>query len=90
MVRDFKRADRDKSVHTAQGARVGTISDVDGDTATVERDVPDENADGDDDGGLTEELASMLGWSDDDETHDLRSEHVERHEEDAVYLHGNR
>ena len=89
MARDFKQTDRDKAVHTAQGARVGTISGVDGDTATVTRDAPDESADGDD-GGLTEELKSMLGWSDGDETHDLRSEHVERHEEDVVYLHGNR
>lgn len=78
MARQFSEEDREKSVVTSEGRTVGTVRDVEPDRATVDRT--------DDDESLTEEIKDMLGWNDDDETHELRSEDVDRHEENRLYL----
>lgn len=82
MARDFSDDDRNKPVYTSEGTRIGTISQVDEDTARVRRD--------DDDESLTDEISQLLGWSDDDESHELRGDHVDRYEEDGVHLQGRR
>lgn len=74
MVRDFTDDDRDKDVVTPGGDRIGRISDVNEGRATVERDS---------DQGLTDKIKDLLGW-DDDESNELRSEHVDSHEDDKV------
>jgi hypothetical protein len=79
MARDFTDDDRDKDVFTSAGDRVGTIGDTRGDSATVRRD-------GSDDDGVFESVKEMLGWSDDEDEHELRSEDVDRYENDGVYL----
>jgi hypothetical protein len=74
MARKFTSDDRDKEVVTAEGNRVGTISSVDDDDrATVDRD---------DDQSLTDKVKDMLGWGDDDDDHELRSEHVDEDYDD--------
>lgn len=78
MARDFTEDDRDKEIVTSDGNRVGRISDVNQGRAQVETN--------DDDGGLTDKIKDMLDWGDDDDDHELRSEHVDRHEDDRVYL----
>lgn len=74
MVRQFTDDDRDKDVLTSDGDRIGQISDVDGDRATVEQ---DEN--------LSEKIKRMLGW-DDDEPAEIRREQVDSHTVDNVRL----
>lgn len=83
MARNFGDDDRDKPVYTSEGTRIGTISEVEENTARVRRG-------GDDDESLTDEIADFLGWSDGDESHELRGEHVDRRDESGIYLHGNR
>lgn len=82
MARNFSDDDRNKPVYTVDGTRVGTINEVEEDRARVHRDEDDES--------LTEEIADLLGWNDDDESHELRHDQVDRYEEDGVYLHGRR
>ena len=79
MAREFTDDDRDKEVLTAEGDRIGTISDVDGDRATVTR---DEGAD------LPEKVREMLGW-DDPAANELRGEHVEEGTMDDLRLKQN-
>jgi hypothetical protein len=74
MARKFTSDDRNKEVVTAEGNRVGTIRDVDDDRATVDR--------SDDDSSLTDKVKDMLGWGDDDDEHEIRSEHVDDDYED--------
>lgn len=83
MARNFSDDDRDKPVYTSEGTRIGTISEVEENTARV-------RGGDDDDGSLTDEIADFLGWNDGDESHELRGEHVDRRDENGVYLHGNR
>lgn len=78
MARAFTEEDREKRVVTSEGRTVGTVRDVDEDRATIDR--------SDDDESLTEEIKDMLGWSDDDESHELRREDVDRYEENRLYL----
>ncbi|WP_254534903.1 hypothetical protein [Halomarina litorea] len=80
MAREFTDDDRDKDVYTSTGHRVGSIGETRGQTATVRRDHDD------DDDGIFDEIKDMLGWNDDDDEHELRSEDVDRHEDDGVYL----
>jgi hypothetical protein len=78
MDRPFSDDDREKRVVTSDGRNVGRVRDVDTDRATVER--------SDDDDSLTEEILEMLGWSDDDETHELRQDQVDRYDDNEIHL----
>ncbi|WP_101295638.1 hypothetical protein [Halegenticoccus soli] len=70
MAREFTTDDAEKPVVTAEGTRVGTISEVrDGRARVTPTDDESE--------GLTDKIKSMLGWDDADETHELRREHVD-------------
>ena len=71
----FTDDDRGRDVVTSDGTRVGTINQVNDDRATVDRD------DGE---SLTDKVKDMLGWGDDD--NEIRDEHVDRREDDRVYL----
>ncbi|KTG09990.1 hypothetical protein AUR64_10310 [Haloprofundus marisrubri] len=81
MVRDFTDDDRNKRVVTAEGNEVGTIRDVNGDRATVDRN--------DDDGGLTDKVKDLLGW-DDDDSDELRTDYVDSYDDDQVRLRRSR
>lgn len=78
MARAFTEEDREKRVVTSEGRTIGTVRDVRDDRATIDR--------SDDDESLTEEIKDMLGWSDDDESHELRREDVDRYEDNRLYL----
>lgn len=78
MARNFTDDDRDKDVYTSDGTRVGRVRDVNEDRATIER--------GDDDEGLTDKVKDMLGWDDDDDSHELRTEHVDSYDDDRIRL----
>lgn len=78
MDRPFRDDDREKRIVTPEGHTVGRIRDVDEDRATVDR--------SDDDDSLVDEIKEMLGWDDDDDSHELRREHVDRYEDDKFYL----
>jgi hypothetical protein len=78
MPRAFTEEDREKPVYTSEGRQVGTVRDVEDERATVDR--------SDDDEGLTEEIKDMLGWNDEDDSHELRREHVDRYEDNRLYL----
>ena len=78
MSQQFSDEHREKPVVTSEGRRVGTVRDVSDERATVDR--------SDDDESLTEEIKDMLGWSDDDESHELRREDVDRYEDNRLYL----
>lgn len=82
MVRNFTDEDRNKAVYTADGTRVGTINEVEEEKAQVHRD--------EDSGSLTDEVVDLLGWDDEDESHDLHRDRVERYDESGVHLHGQR
>lgn len=76
MARDFTDDDRNKNVVTAEGDRIGTVRDVNGGRATVERDQ---------DKDLTDKIKDLLGW-DDDESNELRNEHVDSYGDDEIQL----
>lgn len=78
MDRAFRDDDRDKRVVTSDGRNIGRVRDVKEDRATIERT--------DDDDSLTDEIKEMLGWDDDDETHELRQDHIDRHEDEQFHL----
>jgi hypothetical protein len=78
MDRQFEDDDRKKRVVTSDGRTVGRVRDVENDRARVER--------SDDDDSLTEEIKEMLGWSDDDETHELRRDHIDRYDDEELHL----
>lgn len=79
MTREFTDDDRDKEVLTAEGDRIGTVRDVNGDRATVDRD---------DDTVLPEKLREMLGW-DDPASNELHGDHVEEGTADDLRLKSN-
>ncbi|WP_049947939.1 hypothetical protein [Candidatus Halobonum tyrrellensis] len=79
MTRQFTDDDRGKDVLTAEGDRIGTVRDVDGDRATVDRD---------DDAALPEKLREMLGW-DDHASNELHGDHVEEGTADDLRLKSN-
>lgn len=76
MARDFRDEDRDKSVVTAEGDRIGTVHDVRDGRATVNRD---------NDEGLTDKIKDWLSW-DDNDSNELRGEHVDSYENDEIRL----
>ena len=77
MTRAFRDDDRDKSVFTQEGERIGTISSVDGERAKVRRG---------DDRSLTDEIKNLLDWDENDDEHDLHQDHVDRHDDRGVHL----
>lgn len=77
MDRTFREEDREKTVVTSDGHTVGRIREVEEERATIDR--PDDDS-------LTEEIKEMLGWGDDDETHELSREHIDRDEDDRLIL----
>lgn len=82
MDRAFRDDDREKRVVTSNGDNIGRVRDIEGDRATIER--------GDDDDSLTDEIKELLGWDDNDETHELHRDHIDRHEDDTFYLRSRR
>lgn len=78
MERPFTDEDRKKRVVTADGQQIGRVRDTDDDRATVERS---------DDESLTEEIKELLGWSEEDESHELRQDQVDRHDDNQIHLH---
>ncbi|QLG26409.1 hypothetical protein HUG10_02130 [Halorarum halophilum] len=80
MARNFTDDDRDKNVVTSEGNRIGTIDDVNDDRATVKRDR---------DKSLTDKVKDMLGW-DDDDSNEIRNEHVDTVNDDEVRLRDRR
>ncbi|MFC4988862.1 MULTISPECIES: hypothetical protein [Saliphagus] len=77
MARDFTDDDRNKDVVTAEGDRIGTVSDVNDGRATVDR---DQDAD------LTDKIKDLVGWGDDDDSNELHGDHVDSYEDDRVRL----
>lgn len=80
MARDFTDDDREKRVTTADGTQLGTIGDVHGDRATVDRDTDNDDQD------LTDKVKDFLGWGDDDDSNEIRSDHVDSYDDDEVRL----
>lgn len=80
MARNFTDDDRDKNVVTSEGNRIGTINDVNDDRATVKRDK---------DKSLTDKVKDMLGW-DDDDSNEIRNEHVDTVNDNEVRLRDRR
>ncbi|MFC4356475.1 hypothetical protein ACFO0N_00765 [Halobium salinum] len=78
MAREFTDDDRNKRVTTADGTEIGTIGDVNGDRATVDRNH-------DDDQDLTDKVKDMLGW-DDDDSNEISNDHVDSYDDDTVRL----
>ncbi len=76
MAYQFTEDDRDKRVVTAEGHHVGSVQSIDGTRARVDR------SEGD---SLTDKIKGMLGW-DDDDANEIRDEHVDRSDEEQVYL----
>ena len=69
-------SDEGKTVVNAEGEAVGTIVDVDNNTAHVEPNP-----------GLTDELAAELGWGDaDEETYQLDNDSVDAVTDDEIRL----
>lgn len=82
MDRPFNHGDRQKRVVTADGKRVGNVRDVNNERATIEH--------SDDDDSLTEDVLEFLGWSNDDETHELQQDQVERYDDNELRLQSRR
>ena len=78
MARDFTDDDRGSTVFDNDGNRVGTVNDVQDGTAHVD------TTDGD--SGILDDLTDVLGWDDDDDTHELRSDDVDSYDDDGVHL----
>ena len=78
-VMPFRDDDRDKDVVTPDGTRVGSIHRVEDEKrARVRRHEDDES--------LTDKVKEMLGWDDNHDEHELSDEHVDRRDDDRVYL----
>lgn len=75
-VARFNDDDVGRDVVTSEGTRVGTVNRVDEGRARVDR--------GDDE-SLTDKIKNMLGWENDDDD-EIRDEHVDRREDDRIYL----
>ena len=78
MARDFTDSDRGSNVFDNNGNRIGTVNDVQDGNALID------TSDGD--SGILDDLTDALGWDDDDDTHELRSEDVNSYDDDGVHL----
>ena len=76
MADRFTDDDRGKDVVTSEGTSIGTVNEINDDRATVKRR---------EDQDLTDKVKDMLGWGDDD-SNELRSEHVESRDDDKIRL----
>lgn len=74
----FTNEDRGTAVFDHDGNRVGTVSDVQSGTAHVDT--------ADSDSGVLDSIKDALGWNDDDDTHELRSDDVDTYDDDGVHL----
>lgn len=80
--REFREEDMNKAIIAPAGVTIGTLGAIRGDRAAVERT--------DDHDSLTDEIKQLLGWGDDEEEErEIRREHVDRYEDDAIYLQKN-
>lgn len=70
--------DRKERVVTSDGRNAGRVRGVDNDWATVERPGHDENP--------TDGIEEQLVRSDEDETHELRRDHVDRYDDTEHHL----
>ena len=80
MSNFLTKEDNGKNVVTADGQQFAAIKDVNEDEghATVEQH---------DDADLTDKLSNLLGWDDDNESErKIRNEHIDRREDDKIYL----
>jgi hypothetical protein len=75
MAREFDSGDAGTSVLDANGNPVGTIEGVEGGMATVRRD-----------SDIDRKTSERLGWSDDDETHELDTDQLQSVDTDEVRL----
>lgn len=85
MTHDFTDEDREKPVRTADGERIGTVTDVSDGRASVESDE-----------GLGERIKQKLGWDDDSSdtdgdgresrTHDLSDASIDRVDDEGVWI----
>ncbi len=78
MDNPFSDVHEGKPIVTYDGHTIGTVREVLGDRATVER--TDEHD------SLTDEIKEQLEWDDEDQTHELRREHVDRYEDDTFHI----
>ena len=79
MVRDFTPEDEGMDVFTTDDEKVGTIEKVKGNIAHVE---PEQD--------LSRSLRRRLGWTDEGmSSYELSTEHVERIDDDGIYLKSN-
>lgn len=76
MNREFTDEDRDKPVYTHDGARVGTVRDVNDGRAFVDREA---------DRDLTEKVRDLLGW-DGVEENELRGDQVDSWDDEEIRL----
>lgn len=79
MVEPFTDEDTGKDVVTAEGDRVGTISEVEDGRATVTSDESDE-------GNVTDHIRDMLGWNESGDPQELEGAQIDRNDEDEVVL----
>jgi hypothetical protein len=77
MPRDFTDDDRGKRITAADGTWIGTVDEVYDGRATVER---NEDAD------LTDKVKKMLGWDDDENENEIRSEDVDSYDDDEIRM----
>ena len=87
MGREFSREDEGKRVVDSEGNEVGMLSLIEGDEdddhgAEVDR------SEADSESRITDGLMEMLGWERDADRGRLRGEHVDRADEDRIYLRG--
>ncbi|WP_336345295.1 hypothetical protein [Halalkalicoccus ordinarius] len=82
MAHEFTDEDRDKPVRTADGERIGTVSDVSDGRASVESDE-----------GITDAIKEALGWDDGNDegdgrnrTYDLDDAAIDRVDDDGVWI----
>ncbi|MCL7416330.1 MAG: PRC-barrel domain containing protein [Halalkalicoccus sp.] len=76
MAHEFTDEDREKPVRTADGERVGTVSDVSNGRASVEEEE-----------GITDAIKEKLGWDDGDGgSYDLSDAAIDRVDDDGVWI----
>jgi TRAP-type uncharacterized transport system substrate-binding protein len=81
MAREFEADDEGKTITTAAGAPIGTISSIEGDRARV---TPDDS----ENSGLTEKVKSALGWDDSEGDQELEKDFVQDADDERVRLRG--
>ncbi|KYH27850.1 hypothetical protein HAPAU_05250 [Halalkalicoccus paucihalophilus] len=76
MAHEFTDEDRDKPVRTADGERIGTVSDVSDGRASVEEEE-----------GLADAIKEKLGWNDsDDGSYELSDAAIDRVDDYGVWI----